>query len=185
MSGRTAPPLVSNAPYVLTTPRLGLRRFVESDASRLAGVFDDPEAHRFYPAMCQPEALERWVSCNLRNYAEHGFGLYALELLDSGQFVGDAGVTWQTVEGQRIHEIGWHIHADHRGRGYATEAGRASLRYAFDSIRSRSVGSIVDPRNAASRVVASRVHQASREFEGKAGRMLLYWTEAGGVDGEG
>jgi hypothetical protein len=66
--------------------------------------------------MHQPEALERWVSWNLRNYAEHGFGLYALELLESDQFIGDAGVTYQIVEGERIHEIGWHIHADHRGR---------------------------------------------------------------------
>lgn len=162
-----------------------MRRFVEGDVSLLAGVFQDAEAHRFYPAMRQPEAPERWVRWNLRNYVEHGFGLYALELLDSGQFIGDAGVTWQLVEGKRIHEIGWHIHADHRGRGYATEAGRASLRYAFDSLHARFVGSIVDPRNAASRVVASRVHEASREFEGKAGRMLLYYTEAGRIGGGG
>lgn len=164
--------------YVLCTRRLGLRHFVPTDAAQLGAVFGDPYAQQFYPTMSQPEALERWVAWNLRNYAEFGFGLFAVELLDSGLFIGDAGVTLQTVEEQRIHEVGWHIHPDHRNRGYASEAGAASLEYAFSSLGAQFVGSIVDPRNDASRKVAARIHAASRWFEGKSGQMLLYYTRS-------
>jgi RimJ/RimL family protein N-acetyltransferase len=142
----------------------------------LEAVFGDPHAQEFYPAMSQPEALERWVTWNLRNYAEFGFGLFAVELLASGLFIGDAGVTFQNVEDRQIYEVGWHIHPAHRNLGYATEAGLASLAYAFGTLKAPLVGSIVNPRNHASRKVAARVHASSREFPGKSGSMLLYFT---------
>jgi [ribosomal protein S5]-alanine N-acetyltransferase len=167
---------MSESAYVFCTPRLGLRHFVPSDAEQLAAVFGDPYAQEFYPAMSQPDALERWVTLNLRNYAEFGFGLLAVELLASGIFIGDAGVTFQNFEDRRIHEVGWHIHPAYRNLGYATEAGLASLAYAFSTLKAPLVGSIVDPRNYASRKVAARVHTSSREFAGKSGSMLLYFT---------
>jgi RimJ/RimL family protein N-acetyltransferase len=167
---------VANPAYVLRTRRLGLRHLVPADAARLRPVFGDPSARQFYPAMGEPEALDRWVAWNLRNYAEFGFGLFAVELLEAGLFVGDAGITFQTVEGRRIHEVGWHIHPEHRNRGYASEAGAATLAYAFTSLGAPIVGSIVDPANGASRRVAARVHGACRWFEGRSGRMLLYYT---------
>jgi hypothetical protein len=58
---------LSDPAYVLRTPRLGLRHFVSTDAAQLAEVFSDPYSQQFYPAMCQPDALEHWVAWNLRN----------------------------------------------------------------------------------------------------------------------
>ena len=71
--------------YVLTTERLGLRRYVLSDAAALFEVFTDPYAAKFYPAMVNPERVRNWIEWNLRNYEEHGFGLWAVELLGSGR----------------------------------------------------------------------------------------------------
>ncbi|MEO5672623.1 MAG: GNAT family N-acetyltransferase, partial [Ramlibacter sp.] len=109
---------------------------------------------------------------------DHGFGLWALELLDSGRFIGDAGITCQAHEGNRILEIGWHIHADFRGRGLATEAGMACLGFGFRELAAASLASIVDPANVASIKVASRVHAGRRGYPGKNGPMLLFETTA-------
>lgn len=165
-------------PYVLRTARLGLRRLTIADADALRGVFDEPYAALFYPAMNQQAAIDRWIAWNLKNYDDHGFGLWALELIDGGTFIGDAGITYQTVEGDRLLEIGWHIHPSFRSQGYATEAGVACLRYGFDRLNAASLSSIVDPANLASIKVASRVHVAKREYQGKNGPMLLFGTKA-------
>lgn len=164
--------------YLLQTERLGFRRYVASDSEWLGPVFADPYAAQFYPAMGTTEGIDRWIHWNLKNYEEFGFGLWALELLDTGTFIGDAGITWQTAEGQRILEIGWHIHPAYRAQGYATEAGKASLDFGFKTLQPQSLSSIVDPANAASMKVASRVHKERREYEGKYGLMLLYYTSA-------
>jgi RimJ/RimL family protein N-acetyltransferase len=165
-------------PYFLTTGRLGLRRYVAADLDALLPVFADPDAARFYPAMQEQPAVARWIDWNLRNYEEHGFGLWALELLENGQFIGDAGITWQTVEGERVLEIGWHVHPAFRSRGLATEAGQACLAFGFDVLRAATLCSIVDPANAASIRVASRVHADRREYPGRSGTMLLFHTQA-------
>jgi [ribosomal protein S5]-alanine N-acetyltransferase len=163
-------------PYLLQTERLGMRPYVAADVEPLRPVFADPYAAKFYPAMHQQEALERWINWNLQNYKDNGFGLRALELLESGLFIGDAGITYQTVEGERILEIGWHIHPSFRSKGYASEAGTACLQYGFNALHAQTLSSIVDPGNAASIKVASRVHTQKREYQGKNGPLLLFST---------
>jgi RimJ/RimL family protein N-acetyltransferase len=167
---------MSEGRYVLQTARLGLRCFVPGDAEALQAVFEDPYAAQFYPAMRGHAAMERWIAWNLRNYDEHGFGLWALELLATGQFIGDTGITWQEVEGERVLEIGWHVHPAFRCLGLATEAGSACLRHGFAHLKAERLTSIVDPANMASISVAKRVHAQCREFLGKQGAMLLFST---------
>lgn len=162
--------------YFLETKRLGMRRYCMADLEALRAVFADGYAARFYPLMRQQEGLERWINWNLENYADFGFGLWALELLEDGVFIGDAGITWQSVEGERVLEIGWHVHPSFRSMGYATEAGRACLEFAFRKLQAPAIGSIVDSSNTASMKVASRVHAGHREYQGSSGRMLFFST---------
>lgn len=165
-------------PYLLQTRRLGMRRFALDDAEALRAVFADPYAAKFYPAMNTTAALERWIHWNLQNYEAHGFGLWALELLDTGVFIGDAGITYQTPEGERILEVGWHVDPAFRSLGYATEAARACMTFGFDRLQASALGSIVDPANAASIKVATRVHESQKQYTGKSGPMLLFNTTA-------
>ncbi len=155
-----------------------MRCYDAGDVEALGSVFGDPYAAKFYPAMHQFEALDRWINWNLKNYEVYGFGLWALELLDSGLFIGDAGITYQEVEGERILEIGWHIHPSFRAMGYATEAGRACLAFGFNHLNAPILGSIVDPENSASLKVGSRVHAEKRDFQGASGTMYLFTTTA-------
>ena len=169
---------MSLKPYVHQTQRIGMRRYVPEDAEALRPVFSDPYAAKFYPAMNTAEAIERWIKWNLKNYDDYGFGLWALELLETGLFIGDAGITYQTVEGSRILEIGWHVHPEFRSLGYATEAAQACLKFGFVNLQADTLSSIVDPANIASIKVATRVHAAKREYEGKNGPRLLFSTTA-------
>ena len=162
--------------YILRTERLGLREYRSSDLAALADVFSDPYARRFYPDHGQEERLRGWIEWSQRNYRVLGFGLWALELLDSGQFAGDAGLTLQPVGGRPMLEVGYHIHASLRGRGLATEVARACLHWAFSNTQHGLVCSIVHPDNAASIRVAEKVHRSRRTFAGRSGPMLLFYT---------
>ncbi len=141
-------------------------------------MFDDPEARQWYPTHSEPAPAKRWIEWNIENYSTHGFGLWAIEERDSGSFLGDCGLTYQTVEGAQLLELGYHLQELRRGFGYATEAARACLAYAFDDVRADLVCSIVDPENVASIAVAGSLHEQQRQFVTDTGRtMNLYWTD--------
>ena len=102
--------------------------------------------------------------------------MWAVERLSDGHFIGDAGLTMQTIEGALRHEIGYHIHRDARGFGYATEAARACLEFAFEHVGAGFVCSVVHLENAASAKAAERVHASMREFDWHCGTFRLYST---------
>ena len=164
--------------YLLRTARLGMRQYTLADVEQLREIFADPYAAQFYPALQETEALERWIKWSMNNYQTYGFGLWALELLDTGRFIGDAGVTYQMVEEKKLLEIGYHIHPLCRGLGYATEAAHACMEYCLVNLDADFVCSIVHPANIASIKVASRIHACRRDFQGKNGPMLLFNTTA-------
>lgn len=165
--------------FALETPRLRLRPFTLADIEPLHAVFADAYARRFYPLMGEAEKIAGWVEWSLANYERHGVGLWALETLaEPGRLIGDCGLTYQDVEGETELELGWHLLESARGHGYATEAARACLAYAFERSLAPMVCSIVDPANVASRAVGERVHATCRAFVKDGRTMLLYYTEA-------
>ena len=128
--------------------------------------------------MAELEHVRGWIDWNLRNYQQHGFGLWSLERKSSGALIGDCGLTYQDVEGRQELEIGYHVHHAMRRNGYATEAASACLDYAFENVECEQVCSIVHPGNAASRAVAGRVHADCREFQKEYGARLVFLPRA-------
>ena len=140
-------------------------------------MFADARARRFYPDMAGPGKAAEWIQWNLDNYAADGFGLWVIEHREAGSFLGDCGLTYQLAETQRVLEVGYHLQEQHRGHGYATEAGRACIAYSFDELDAPLVCSIVDPANTGSLAVAARLHASRRTFTRDDGqRMWLYWS---------
>ncbi len=158
------------------TDRLRLRPYTFEDEAELFRVFADPYARNFYPEMADRANVRAWIEWNLRNYAEFGFGLWALELKSDGRFIGDCGLTYQDVEDRARLEIGYHVIEHERGKGYATEAARACLDFGFTRTSSDVICSIVRPSNAASCAVAARIHTARRELVRKGRPALLFYT---------
>ena len=163
----------------LPTERLRFREYRDDDLDDVVAMFGDPQARRFYPEMDTPEACRGWIEWSKRNYRDHGFGLWAIEDLSSGEFLGDCGLTYQPVEGDRLLELGYHLLAEHRGKGLVTEAGRACLDYALDQLAAPMVCSLVHPENAPSMAVAGRLHGSQRTYLNDDGQTrLLFWTDA-------
>ncbi len=94
------------------TSRLRFRLLVPEDARETLRFFADPDARRFYPALTDEAAALDRLQRNGELYAEHGFGLWGLELAESGELVGDCGLTLQEVDGIAELEVGWHVRAD-------------------------------------------------------------------------
>jgi RimJ/RimL family protein N-acetyltransferase len=169
---------VTKAEIPTWTDRICLRPYRLADDAEVAEMFADPRARRFYPDMAGPDKAAGWIQWNLDNYATYGFGLWVIEHREAGSFLGDCRLTYQHVETQRMLEVGYHVQEQHRGRGYATEAGRACIAYAFDELDAPLVCSILDPANTVSLAVAARLHASRRTFTKADGqRMWLYWSE--------
>lgn len=143
---------------ILETPRLLLREMTEADVAPLMAVLSDPVAMRHYPAPYDRAGVEAWVHRSRARYERDGFGLWTMVLKASGEVVGDCGPTVQTLAGAPVIEIGWHVVPAHQGRGYASEAGRACLGWAFAHTDADRVISFMGTTNTPSRRVAKKVH---------------------------
>jgi RimJ/RimL family protein N-acetyltransferase len=112
---------------------------------------------RYYPNPKRREEALDWIAWNQQLYREHGFGLWLLTLRDSGEFVGDCGLTPQQVDGMTELEVGYHVRAALQGGGLATEAAAACRDYARDVLGVGRLIAIIDPRNRPSQRVAEKL----------------------------
>jgi len=85
---------------------------------------------------------------------QHGFGLWAVVLKETGELIGDCGITLQNIHGEMLPEIGYHIRKDHQRKGYASEAAAECMRFAFEDLQMPAVYSYMKYTNAASYGVA-------------------------------
>lgn len=120
---------------------------VWSHPSTLAALRHDGEWTR---AMSRERIAEKRA-----HQAFHGFSMWAVLEQDGGELVGDCGL--QMLEGGPEVEVGWRMAPDRRGRGYATEAGRASLAAGFDGLGLERIVAVTHPGNAASRRVMEKL----------------------------
>ena len=120
---------------LIETERLVLREYTPDDFNALFEIVSDPETMAHYPAPFDEERTRRWIEWNLENYAQYGFGLWAVVLKETGAFIGDCGLTLQNIDGEILPEIGYHIHKKYWRRGFAKEAARAVRDWAFTNTK--------------------------------------------------
>ena len=116
---------------MIETERLLLREYTPDDFDALYEIVSDPETMAHYPAPFDEARTRRWIDWNLENYAQYGFGLWAVVLKETGEFIGDCGITIQNIDGEMLPEIGYHIHKKYWRQGFAKEAARAVRDWAF------------------------------------------------------
>ena len=116
---------------MIETERLLLRPYTLSDFDSLYEILSDPETMQHYPAPFDEEKTRNWITWNLDNYEKYGFGLWAVVLKETGEFIGDCGITLQNIDGEILPEIGYHIHKKYWRRGFAKEAARAVRDWGF------------------------------------------------------
>lgn len=116
----------------------------------------DRETMSHYPAPFSREFVMQGIEKQLAQYAKYGYGLCGVELKSTGELIGDCGLVWQNIEGTEELEVGDHFRRDHWGHGYATEAAKACIEFAFANARVDHVISLIRPENLPSRRVAER-----------------------------
>ena len=146
----------------LCTGRLLLRRWRDRDRAPFAALCADPEVMRYFPATLDREASDASVDRYERQFERLGYGLWALEARDTGEFIGFTGLQPMPdgVPGAGGMEIGWRLarHAWHQG--YATEAARAAVEVAFNGIGLPELWSMTAVQNAPSQAVMRRLGMA-------------------------
>jgi RimJ/RimL family protein N-acetyltransferase len=160
---------------VLRTSRLILRLPRESDFDAYAGMCADAEVMRYQGDGKPLSRLEAWrnLAVTLGHWQLRGYGLWACELRATGEFIGRIGCWYP--EGWPGFEVGWTLRHEFWGHGYATEAARASLKYAFGVLNQPRVISLIHPDNAASIRVALRIgEQLEGTIEMKEQQALVY-----------
>jgi ribosomal-protein-alanine N-acetyltransferase len=140
---------------LIETDRLLLRPLILADAPALAAVLSDAETMLWYPRPYTVDEVRQWIERQLGRYPE-GSGLLGILEKQTGGMIGDCGPVWQEVEGCRELEIGYHVNRERWNQGFATEAAKAVMDYAFRQFDVDRVISMIRPENMASRRVAEK-----------------------------
>ena len=129
---------------------------METDRARFVELFCDDDFMVFSDGACTTEAANARFDEMLRNAAELPYAKQPVIEPETSMIVGYSGVAWFDFEGQRRLEFGYRLVPEARGRGYATEAGRAVLTLAAASFRGELLA-MIDPTNTPSSNVAVKL----------------------------
>jgi len=142
---------------IIETERLRLRGWNESDLDGFSKLNANAEFIAYLGGgvpIDRAESFKVMLSI-IGHWTLLGYGLWLVEDKASGNFIGRIGLL--NLEDWPAIELGWGIHPNNWGKGYATEAAIASADWAFTNLHLDSLISIIDPRNAGSKAVARRI----------------------------
>jgi len=154
----------------LKTPRLWLRAWRDEDLDAHAALNADPRVMEFFPATRTRAESDASAALIAKHFAERGFGFWVLEVPGVLPFAGLVGLNVMTIDAHFTPalEVGWRLARDAWGQGYATEAARACLDYAFDERGYDEVVAVTAVQNARSRRVMEKLgmtHDPAENFE--------------------
>jgi RimJ/RimL family protein N-acetyltransferase len=144
---------------MLQTKRLILREWLDSDIPPFIKMGADPRVMEFFPDLLDEEGSRSYVEKCRKHFAENGFGKFAIELRENGEFIGCLGLVKVPFESHFTPavEIGWRLASQHFSKGYATEGAREVLRFAFEDLHLKEVVSFTVPENKPSRNVMEKI----------------------------
>ena len=144
---------------LVRTDRLVMRRWLESDRAPCAAMNADPEVMRYFPATLDRAASDAGVDRIEELFGQQGFGLWALEIAETAEFIGFTGLNPMPagVPGAGGTEVGWRLVRRAWHQGYATEAAAAAVEVAFDGVGLTELWSMTAVLNEPSQAVMRRL----------------------------
>ena len=144
----------------LRTERLQLRRWRDADLEPFAELNADPVVTELLAAPLTRGESDAMVSRIEASFEQRGFGLWAVEVVHTGTFVGYVGLSAPRFDAHFMPavEIGWRLAQSAWGRGYATEAARAAASDGFDRVGLDEIVSFTSTINIRSRRVMEKLH---------------------------
>lgn len=142
----------------LSSERFITRFLTRGDIAAWSHFFEDADSIAYLPIseLTPLQRSEEWMERQFKRYAQEKYGHQALILKDTGEFIGQCGLIKQEVDGAEVIEVGYHILKQYRGHGYAPEAARLFIHYAFEHGITDTVVSIIAVENIRSQRVAEK-----------------------------
>ena len=142
-----------------TTDRLQLRQWKNEDREPFAAMNADPAVMEYFPALLSRAESDAGIDRQIAHIKKYGFGFWAVETRADRRFIGFVGIKTvsENMPFAPAVEIGWRLAADAWGKGYATEAARASLQVGFELLGLEEIVSFTVPGNVRSRAVMEKL----------------------------
>jgi RimJ/RimL family protein N-acetyltransferase len=154
----------------ITTDRLLLRRWRESDRLPLQAMNSDPRVMEFMPTVLSSAESDALIDRAQVHFDRNGYGPFAAELLENQAFIGFIGLSIPNFDAPFMPavEVGWRLAFDCWARGLATEGARAVVRHGFEELGLDSLVSFTVPGNLRSRRVMEKIgmtHDPRDDFD--------------------
>jgi len=151
-------------PLEIRTERLWLRRWRPEDLEPFAALNADRAVMEYLTKALSREESNALVARSEAHFDAHGFGLFAVEVVEDESFAGFVGLSIPSFAAHFTPcvEIGWRLAAQHQGCGYATEAARAALGFGFETLGLGEIVSFTVPANTRSRRVMEKLGMSRR-----------------------
>ena len=146
-----------NRTFFLRTDRIGFSRWQREDTALAKLLWGNPEVTKYICAsgIFSADDIANRLECEIANDKEFGVQYWPVFSLDTGELIGCCGLR---PHGESEYEIGFHLRPEFWGKGYAQEAARAVIRYAFDELKADRLFAGHNPKNTASQKVLGRLN---------------------------
>ncbi len=158
---------------LIETKRLILRPWRKEDLEPFARLNADPRVMEYFPSTLSQEESDQMAKRMQTKIEERGWGLWAVSVPGVADFIGFIGLNKVEKETLPVHftpavEVGWRLAPEYWGKGYATEGGKACLKYGFNTLNLAEIVSFTAVQNVRSRAVMERMgmrHDPKDDFD--------------------
>jgi ribosomal-protein-alanine N-acetyltransferase len=143
-------------PITIQTPRLVLRPWQPDDAGRLFEILQEEDLLRYFPRTSPPpfERVERYIAHHQAHWQERGYGHWAVVPRAESFVIGWTGLEF--LPDSQETEVAYLLSRAYWGKGYATEAACAAVKFGFENAGLESIIGLAHPENLASRRVLEK-----------------------------
>ena len=145
--------------YLFKSSRLGFRNWNAEDLAPMTEINADPEVMEFFPKCPNKNETSEFIQRMSKQFDKNGFCYFAVDLLETQEFIGFIGISEQTYEAEFTPcvDIGWRISRNHWYKGYATEGAKACLEFAKKKTGLTEILSVAPVINTKSEAVMKKI----------------------------
>lgn len=145
--------------YLFQSERLGFRNWQAADVEKMALINSDPEVMAFFPSTETFEQTQNFISRMQQQFLERGCCYFAVEEIETGQFIGFIGLSEKTFEADftPCTDIGWRLGKSFWNKGYATEGAKRCLQFGFADLGLEKILAIAPKINTNSEKVMQKI----------------------------
>lgn len=145
--------------HIFKSDRLGFRNWEETDIEPFLKLNADEQVMQHFPKTLTKDQTISFIEKSKNQYKDKGYTYFAVDVLETNEFIGFIGLSYQTYEASfnPSVDIGWRLDKKHWGKGYATEGAKRCLVYASENLKLKIINSVCPVVNKASENVMKKI----------------------------